>query len=149
MSVEGKVVSIALRSGKQGPMEVVSEVEATVDGGIEPNREVKADRGITFIAQEQWGDVVQELNAPDLPWHTRRANVLTSGLVMGDLIGKTIQLGDVVVEIKKETRGCGVMDRLYEGLRDALAPDFRAGVHGRVVQGGRFVVGDTITVQEG
>ena len=43
-------------------------------------------------------EVQQELNEPDLPWHTRRANVLVEGLVMTDLIGKTVQIGDVVVE---------------------------------------------------
>ncbi len=144
---QGTVLELALRSSKRGPMELVESVSARENAGIEPNHEVKPHRGITFISNEQWAEVQQELNQPDLPWHTRRANVLVEGLVMSDLIGKTVQIGDVVVEVKKETEPCGLMDELHNGLRKTLEPECRAGVHGQVVRGGDFKVGDTITVR--
>ncbi len=148
MSVQqGKVLALALRSARRGPMELVESVTATENGGIEPNHEVKPHRGITFISSEQWAEVQRELNQPDLPWHTRRANVLVEGLVMSDLIGKTVQVGDVVVEVKKETEPCGLMDELHSGLRKTLEPACRGGVHGQVIQGGAFKVGDAISVR--
>jgi len=128
-------------------MELVEDVTAVENGGIEPHHEVKPHRGITFISSEQWTQVQQELNEPDLPWHMRRANVLVEGLVMTDLIGKTVQIGDVVVDVTKETEPCGLMDELHNGLRKTLEPDCRAGVHGQIVQGGKFRVGDVITVR--
>ncbi len=143
----GKVLGLALRSSRRGPMELVEKVTATENGGIEPNHEVKPHRGITFISSEQWAEVQQELNEPELPWHTRRANVLVEGLVMADLIGKTVHVGDVVVDIKKETEPCGLMDELHNGLRKILEPACRGGVHGQVVQGGNIAVGDTISVR--
>lgn len=145
--MSGRVLAIALRSSRRGPMELVDRATASENGGIEPGHEVKADRGITFISSEQWAEVQQELNAPDLPWHTRRANLLIDGLVMKDLIGRTVKVGDVVVDIKEETLPCGLMDQLHQGLRKTLEPDCRAGVHGRVVQGGDIAVGDVIAVR--
>lgn len=146
-SLKGKVLALALRSSRRGPMELVEKVTASENAGIEPNHEVKPHRGITFISSEQWAEVQQELNEPQLPWHTRRANVLVEGLVMADLIGKTVHVGDVVVDIKKETEPCGLMDELHNGLRKTLEPACRGGVHGQVVQGGNIAVGDTITVR--
>ena len=146
-STEGRVLALALRSSRRGPMELVNRVSATVNGGIEPNREVKPHRGITFISSEQWAEVQQELNEPELPWHTRRANVLVEGLVLADLIGKTVQVGEVVVDIKLETEPCGLMDQLRDGLRKTLEPACRGGVHGQIVQGGSIGVGDTISVR--
>lgn len=143
---EGKVLALALRSAKRGPMDLVENVTAVENGGIESNHDVQPERGITFISNEQWSEVQRELNEPELPWHTRRANVLVEGLVMKNLIGKTVTVGDVVVDIKQETEPCGLMDQLYNGLRKTLEPDCRAGVHGQVVRGGSFGVGDTITV---
>lgn len=145
--MSGKILAIALRSSKRGPMELVDRATASENGGIEPNHNVQTDRGITFISSEQWSEVQQELNAPELPWHTRRANVLVEGLVMRDLLGKTVQIGDVVVDIKQETEPCGLMDKLHQGLRKTLEPACRGGVHGRVVQGGDIAVGDTIAVR--
>jgi len=144
---EGRILALALRSSKRGPMELVDEVTAQENAGIEPNHEVQPHRGITFISTEQWSEVQQELHAPDLPWHTRRANVLVEGLVMTDLIGKTVQIGDVVIDVKKETEPCGLMDKLHNGLRKTLEPDCRAGVHGQIMQGGKIAIGNTINVR--
>jgi MOSC domain-containing protein YiiM len=143
----GKIVGLALRSSRRGPMEVVERVSAEANGGIETERKVQSDRGLTFISREQWAHVQQELGAPDLPWHTRRANVLVEGLVMGDLIGKTLEIGGVVVEVKGETEPCGLMDQLHHGLRKTLAPACRGGVHGQITRGGEIAVGDAIRVR--
>jgi MOSC domain-containing protein YiiM len=144
---EGTVLGLALRTARRGPIELVEEVTAVENGGIESNRDVEPHRGITFISSEQWSEVQQELEVPELPWHTRRANVLVEGLVMTDLMGKTLEIGEVVVDVEKETEPCGLMDKLHNGLRKTLEPDCRGGVHGRVMRGGRFCVGDTITVR--
>ncbi|MBI3466943.1 MAG: MOSC domain-containing protein [Planctomycetes bacterium] len=142
---EGKVVAIAVRTAVNGPMKELSEAHATAAGGLEMDLRVQPQRGITFLAKEQWEEVTRELGV-ELPWHTRRANVLVEGLRLADLIGKTIRFGDVEVAVRGETDPCSVMDREHSGLRAALTPAFRGGVHGRVMRGGTFRVGDAITV---
>lgn len=141
-----RVVAIAVRTVKNGPMREVVSAEAVEDGGLVGDLPVTEDRGITLIDRRQWQETIDELGA-DLPWHTRRANVLCEGLEMASLIGKTVHLGAIELEIVEETQPCQLMDQLHLGLREALKPDCRGGVHGRVVKGGTFSVGDSITVE--
>jgi len=141
----GRVEAIALRSGRNQCMIEVTAADAVADHGLTGDYQPAVDRGITLISAPQWGDVQRELKA-DLPWHTRRANVLVSAKRLASLIGRTIRIGDATVEIKAETKPCALMDELHQGLRNALTPDCRGGVYGRVVKGGPIRVGDAIRV---
>jgi MOSC domain-containing protein YiiM len=143
----GTVRSIALRTAVRGPMKEVAAARAAADGGLEGDVATSPRRGITFLATGQWSDVTRELGA-ELPWHTRRANVLVDAPKLGHLIGKTVRVGEVEVGVLAETKPCELMDALHQGLRSALAPDCRGGVHGRVLRGGRFQVGDVVVVAD-
>ncbi len=101
------------------------------------------DRGISLISHPQWQEAMKEMGL-DLPWHTRRANVLVDAPSLEHLVGKTIALGTIRVEITMECTPCGLMDKFQPGLKAALKPDFRGGVLGRIVQGGTFGVGDFV-----
>jgi MOSC domain-containing protein YiiM len=140
------VLAIAVRTGPRAAMKEITEATAAKDGGLSGDLASKPDRGITFLAGRQWNAVMRELGA-DLPWHTRRANVLIDADALGHLIGRTIRIGDVTVLVRKETRPCDLMDTFQPGLQAALRPDGRAGVHGRVLSGGSFRVGDEVFVQ--
>ena len=126
-------------------MRELERADAQLGGGIAEDIEVKAHRGITLLAREQWQETVRELGV-DLPWHTRRANVLTEGLRLQDLVGLTIRIGSVELHIHGETKPCALMDAYCDGLQAALAPDMRGGVHGQVIYAGSFAVGDPIAV---
>jgi len=143
--IVGKVLSIALRTGKRMPMREVESVRAQIDGGLEGDVEAAARRGVTFISRDQWRDTMRDLDA-ELPWHTRRANVLVDAPKLGPLIGRTICIGEVEVEITGETKPCELMDQLHNGLRAALVPDCRGGVHGRIRRGGSIHVGDSMVL---
>lgn len=145
-STAGRVLGIALRNGPL-VMREVPTAQATAGAGLTGDHQVSAERGITFISAPQWAEVTRELNA-ELPWFTRRANVLLDWPALGELIGRTIRVGPVRVAIKGETRPCGLMDRLYNGLRAALKPEFRAGVHGEVLNAGQIQVGDEVRVED-
>ncbi len=140
----GKVLGIALRSRKKGPMVEVEEVEAVENGKLVGDVDCEPRRGITLISARQWAGVVQEMGR-DLPWHTRRANILVDSGSLGELIGRTITVGEVSVEVNAETRPCAYMEELAPGLRAALTPDFRAGVYGRITTSGRIRIGDVVT----
>jgi MOSC domain-containing protein YiiM len=139
----GKVQSLALRAGKLGPMREVPEVKAIADGGLVGDNPARPERGISLLAAGQWRQVQRELDA-SLPWHTRRANVLVDADSLGGLIGHTIAIGELVVHVLAETKPCAVMDRQCPGLRQALTPDARGGVIGRIVRGGVLRVGDSV-----
>lgn len=143
----GRVLAIAVRTAKNGPMREIESATARADAGIEGDLRVSTNRGITLISAADWRQATEELGVT-LPWHTRRANVLVEGLTMADLIGHTVRFGQVTLEVRAETRPCELMDRLKPGLLQALKPDCRAGVCGRVLRGGEFAVGDAVEVLE-
>ncbi len=113
--------------------------------GLEGDQRRTAHRAVTVISLEQWRETMREMSA-DLPPQTRRANVVVSGVELPASLGKQLRLGHVVLEIVGETRPCGVMDEALQGLKGALAPGMRAGVHGRVVTEGEIRVGDAVEI---
>lgn len=139
----GNVTAIALRLGPGRPMSTVSEAVAAENSGLDGDQSSSPRRGITFISARQWQQTMSEMGI-DLPWHTRRANVLIDCDGLADLIGKTITLGEAEVRIHAETKPCQNMDQQYPGLLRALAQDCRGGVYGQVIKQGRFKVGDPV-----
>ncbi|RMF77711.1 MAG: MOSC domain-containing protein [Planctomycetota bacterium] len=139
-----KVLAIAIKPAEGAPMEQVAEAVGVVDAGLEGNAPCTPDRGVTFISSKQWREVCEELGA-DLPWHTRRANILLDAGGLAGLVGRRVRVGEMLVEIKGESKPCGLMDKLHAGLRAALKPHARGGVFGRVVEGGAVRVGDSLT----
>ena len=82
-----------------------------------------------------------------MPWTTRRANLLLEGVSFSAKdVGVQIHIGEVILEITRETDPCSRMDEQQPGLRKALEPDWRGGVCTRVVQDGKIHLGDTATV---
>ncbi len=145
--IVGTIEAIAVRTVKNGPMKELSRVEARADGGVDGDLPSALDRGITLLSADQWERVTRDLDR-DLPWHTRRANVLVSGPGLGRLIGQEIQVGAVGVAVTGETKPCKLMDQLCPGLRAALTPECRGGVLGRITQSGTLAIGDDIVLLE-
>jgi len=139
-----RIVAIDVKTTRGGPMREVDSAEVVRGGGIAEGAAPSAKRGVTFLSREAWEAALREVNA-DLPWHARRANVLVEGLDLADMIGRSIRIGTAEFRIGGETKPCPRMDREHPGLQDALRPDCRAGVYGRVMIPGRFQVGDPVT----
>ena len=140
-----KIAGLAVKVQHGASLQDAESLELTPENGIAGNVRTTSKRQVTFLGAEQWREALATLNAA-LPWQTRRANILLEGVRMPDLLGQTLAIGEVVVEIKGETEPCEVMDRQYQGLRRALEPECRGGVYGRVVQGGVICVGDEVRV---
>lgn len=143
----GIVSGLAVRTGVRAAMQELDSVEAVANGGIAGDVPAPVDRGITLLASRQWQEVVAELGV-DYPWHTRRANVLIDCDRLGHLLGETIEIGEVVIQIKGETDPCHVMEAIHPRLKEVLTPELRGGVYGRVLQGGSITIGATVTTRE-
>lgn len=141
----GHVLAIALRDADKTVMHEVTDATAIENGGLVGDPPSSPDRGVTLLAAGQWKLVTDQLGA-NLPWWTRRANVLVEADSLAHLIGRRVQIGDMELQVIAETKPCGLMDKLHNGLRAALAPDVRAGVYGRVVKAGSFRIGDAVTL---
>ena len=102
-------------------------------------------RHVTLIFEDDWAAACAALGRSVDP-SGRRANVLLSGGDGGALVGTRIRIGSVLIEVRKETAPCGTMEQAAEGLMDALVPDCRGGVWGRVLEGGVLEPGAPLEV---
>ena len=100
-------------------------------------------RQITLIDRDSWDAACQALGA-DVDPALRRANVLVEGVVLGDSIGRTLQLGRVRVRVIGETTPCSLMDEMHPGLLSALVPACRGGVYGEILDDGSIRIGDDV-----
>jgi hypothetical protein len=110
-STVGRVLAIAVRGPKTGPMRELERVALHAEGGLAGDAPATSVRGITLLASRQWRQVQEELGV-ELPWHTRRANVLIEADSLAHLMKKSVRLGPVPVRIHAETKPCGLMDEL-------------------------------------
>ncbi len=145
MSTVGIIKAIAVRGASRAPMQEQQEVEVTIPQGIVQDYRGTGLRQVSFLDIGQWQEVLAELGL-DLPWSTRRANVLIEGIDLPATVGQRLQIGACRFAIGGETTPCARMDELQAGLRQGLTPNLRGGVWGKVLQGGPLRVGDRVQV---
>jgi len=99
-------------------------------------------RQVTVIEKEVFDKLVTEL--PDLSPSMRRANLMVSGVRLKECRGKVLQVGGLRLHMRAETLPCSLMEEQCPGLREALAPDWRAGAYGKVLNDAEIAVGDEV-----
>lgn len=141
-------------------MECLEQGHITIDKGLEgDSRGARYPRRqITILALEAWeaalaslpDDLADELPVggprANLPWTTRRANLLIEGASLPQARGARIQIGNVILEVTGQTNPCRRMEEARPGLLKALGPDWRGGVTCRVEVPGAIALGDPLTV---
>lgn len=143
---EGRLTGIAVAPKKRAPMEVRDTLSITVADGPEGDaRGAKPGRQVTIVFEDSWAEACRELDA-DLPWTTRRANLLVAGMETPAAVGSQIRIGEVLLEVCEETAPCVIMERAHTGLRKALKPDWRGGVCCKVISGGEIEIGAAVTL---
>jgi len=144
-SESGVLRGIAHRPVDGAAMQEVSECRLLPGRGMDTENRKPGKREITLISVDSWRDACRQLGA-DLPWPTRRANLLIEGIDLSAGIGKSLRISGVRIYIHGETKPCGLMDKQFTGLRAALAPAFRGGVYGEVLNEGVVRIGDVVSV---
>jgi len=142
--VTGRLLGIARAASLGAPLEVVREATVTVDMGIDGDvRGSKPLRQVTVLFREGWDDACREVGV-NLPWITRRANLLVEGIDRPREAGGRLVIGEIVLDVVQETEPCHLMERAQAGLRKALTSDWRGGVCCKVLVGGRISTGDAV-----
>lgn len=146
--MSGRVLSIARREKSRAPMEELNEAGVSLEAGVDGDyRGEPDDRQVTVLTRESWQAACDELGK-EIPWTTRRSNILIEGLRVEGKIGKTIRIGDLALQITGETDPCNRMEEQVAGLRQALTPDWRGGVTCRVTSPGHVAVGDAVALDD-
>lgn len=141
----GIIRSIAWRPIDSDPMAEIEKCTVIPKRGMDCENRKHGKREVTLVSVQSWKDVCNDMGQ-EIPWTARRANFLIDGMDLSSTIGKTIAIGPSVhVHVHKETKPCHLMEDQYTGLKEALEPDFRGGVHGQVTAGGEIQIGDEVT----
>jgi MOSC domain-containing protein YiiM len=142
----GRLAGIARREQKRAPMETLEQAEVSDQTGVAKDfRGKPGKRTVTVISSRAWREVCAALGQ-DIPWTTRRANLLVDDIDLTRSIGQIIEVGEVRLEVTMEVDPCHRMDEQVEGLKAALTPDWRGGVGCTVLQNGSVSIGDPVTI---
>ena len=154
----GRLAGIARHDRPRGPIEAVARVSVTrehgvagdIRGAVRPGKAPR--RQISLIEAESWAAAMADLGLTDgeeLPWYSRRANLLVEGLRLPREEGAVIAIGSSLkIEVTMECDPCSRMEEIKPGLKSALTPDWRGGVLGRVLSDGEIAVGDEVRIEQ-
>ncbi|MFZ0426703.1 MAG: MOSC domain-containing protein [Acidobacteriota bacterium] len=131
--MSGRLEAIWIKRAKGGPMDFAVEAVLRQNRGLVGNADQGGHRQVTVIEREAMEAAGVELGCTVDP-RFRRANLMVSGLRLGDSRGRVLRIGALRLEIRGETRPCERMDQALPGLRRALGSDWRGGVYGVVLE---------------
>jgi MOSC domain-containing protein YiiM len=142
----GRLIGIARRKQKRAEMEILEGAEISEKTGVARDfRGKPGKRQVTVISAEAWAAACEDLGQ-QVPWTTRRANLLVEDTRLPQRTGDVIEIGVVRLLVTMEVDPCSRMEEQYEGLRAALTPDWRGGVACTVLKGGSIRLGDEVSV---
>ncbi|HEX2240131.1 MAG TPA: MOSC domain-containing protein [Actinomycetota bacterium] len=154
MANQGEVVGINIGAEGGRPLHAVDEVEAIPGKGLEGDRYAEksgtysqregARRQLTLIESEAIESVARDYGIKLNPWDTRR-NIVTRGVALNHLVGKTFQVGEVEVRALQLCEPCRHLESLTQkGVRRAFV--HRGGLNAEILTTGRIKVGDPIHI---
>ena len=149
----GRLAGIARHARPRGPIETIDRVAVTIEAGLDGDFRGsvkpggKGLRQVSMMEAGDWATAMREIGH-DLPWWTRRVNLLVADLDLPQQGGVRLRIGaEVVIELTKQCDPCSRMEEIASGLKAALTPDWRGGALGRVRIGGEIAVGDEIRIE--
>jgi MOSC domain-containing protein YiiM len=146
----GALVSIHVADAHGGPARSLRSSRLVPDLGLEGDRHAvprpagASGRDVTLIEVEALEAVTRDMGI-DLGLGDSRRNLVTRGIALNHLVGKTFKVGEVVLRGVRLCEPCAHLEHLTKpGVRSALV--HRGGLRADVVEGGTIRVGDAIEV---
>jgi MOSC domain-containing protein YiiM len=153
----GRLVGIYTTTEAAKPLTPATELRAIEGVGLDGDRYAKQagtysnrpgpHRQVTLVEREVIASVNDE-SGVDLGEHETRRNLVTEGVPLLHLIGRSFRIGDVVLRGIKSCPPCAHLEKLTRpGVRAAL--ENRGGLRAEIVKGGTLRIGDEITAVPG
>lgn len=140
----GLLKGIAYKTTSRAEMITKDSVFVSLENGVQGDLRGKAGkRQLTILSEEAFLEACLQLGT-SLDWTIRRANLLVNGIELEQTTGKKLRIGDLLLEITGETEPCFRMDEQFEGLKDALMPNWRGGVTAKVLSEAHIQTGDKV-----
>src|SRR5258708_1722399 len=153
----GRLVGIYTAADAAKPMEASTERRAIEGIGLDGDRYAAQigtysdrpgpHRQVTFVEREVIAAVNDEAGV-ELAEHETRRNLVTEGVPLHHLVGRTFRVGDVVFRGLRSCPPCAYLEKATRpGVRAAL--ENRGGLRAEIVHGGTLRIGDEITAVPG
>lgn len=142
----GRLAGIARREKKRAPMVTLEKAVISEQTGVAADcRGKPGNRQVTLLSTRAWQATCAELDQ-EIPWTTRRSNLLIADLDLPTSAGQIMVIGEVRLRITMELDPCSRMEEQVPGLKMARQPDWRGGVACTVLQGGEVAIGDPVSL---
>ncbi|MYA33605.1 MAG: sulfurase [Gemmatimonadales bacterium] len=138
-----RLEAIWLKPARKGDMEPVTEATLVAGKGLEGNVDRGGYRQVTLLDADAWETATREVGV-DLAPDARRANLLVRGVDFSETANRVLRIAGCRIRIRGETLPCARMEDAAPGLKAALAPDWRGGAYGMVLEGGPLALGDAV-----
>ncbi len=141
-----KVESILIRPKRGGPVQIVSACEVNAGYGIVGDHHYRMgcpDKDqITLIETEALEAATRDYSTP-LSHEESGRNLLTSGVYLNHLVGKTFKIGSASFKGIELCEPCGTLERTSrKGVIKALI--HRGGLRAEILQSGHIKAGDSL-----
>jgi MOSC domain-containing protein YiiM len=153
----GTVVGLFTAANQSEPMIAHERVNAVAGRGLEGDRYAAGlgyysarplpggARELTLIEVEALDEIESESGVRLTP-HESRRNVATTGVRLGELVGKRFRLGQVVCEGVRDCPPCEHLEELT-GKQMMKPMARRGGLRANILEDGVIAVGDEITLE--
>ena len=150
---QGQLVGIFIASHKGQDLHAIDKIEAVAGRGLTGDRyflkegtfsaKDGPDREVTLIEAEALEGLAREYEIT-LPSNHARRNLLTRGVPLNHLVGKTFTIGNVTLRGIRLCEPCSHLEKLTcKGVEKGLK--HRGGLRAQIVSGGVLEVGTAIT----
>ena len=151
--IDGELISIHVAAKGGEPMRPVEEIGAVAGSGLEGDRyslqtgtysnKTGPGRQVTLMEAEVFETLKRDYDM-DLSFNESRRNLITRGVPLTHLVGKTFQVGDVQFRGVKINEPCAYFEKLVAqpGIEEALL--HRSGLNAEVLSDGVLHIGDTV-----
>lgn len=149
----GKLLAIGIAAEKELPLTSIDSIAAMAGRGLTGDRyaegkgvgqhgPAKPEQEVTLIEQEAILGATQEYKLAFTHLDTRR-NLLTEGVPLNHLVGKTFRVGEVLLRGIELCEPCGHLEKLTcAGIKRSLI--HRGGLRAQIVRSGTIRVGDAV-----
>lgn len=153
---DARLVGIYVARSGGAPMEARDHAETIAGRGLRGDRYAEATgtysgagrdaRDVTLIEREAIDAVRTEGTGVDVHEHETRRNLVTQGVALNHLVGRTFRVGAVRMRGLRLAEPCEYLERLtgLGGVRAALV--HRGGLRAEILDDGELRVGDAIAV---
>jgi len=154
--VTGRLVAIYVAAAARVPMAACDRIAAVAGVGLEGDRYATATgtysgvgtgaRDVTLIEREAVDAVRVDDGGIDVREDLTRRNLVTEGVALNHLVGRTFRVGEVRMRGLRLAEPCAYLEQLtaLPGLREAFV--HRGGLRAEILDDGELRVGDEIDV---